>query len=384
VGAAIGGRQSRPQWAPDASALYFTVQQHGNWHLVRLPVSPTGAAGQAEIVVGDPGTVTAFSPGKAGAVAYALSTPTDMPELYLKTATRGTRRMTELNAAVLTEKSVAPIDSFTFISNDNKYTVQAFLLKPLGLTEQTSDTTPTVRYPLIVELHPDLHGQSGPAFSFQDQVYASHGWATLQVNYRGSTGYGQQFADAVFGDPDGDEGQDVLYAVSAAVRRNLWIDRERMAIEGVGYGGQLTDWLVTQTNEFKAAVAMDGVSNLISFNYRTYYDPFEEMAFGQMLHQGTTMDEAWKRSPIRYVANVHTPVMLMHGESDPIVPIGEAEQYYVALKDIGVETVLVQYPREARILAETKHIIDNIERKIAWYGKHFQQTGAATVTNVQP
>ncbi len=307
-----------------------------------------------------------------------------MPELYLKTPTRGARRLTDLNAALLTDQRVAPIDSFTFISNDNRYTVQAFLLKPLGWKENTSDTTPAVRYPLIVELHPDLHGQSGPAFNFQDQVYAAHGWATLQVNYRGSTGYGQAFADAVLGDPDGDEGQDVLYGVSAAVRRNLWIDRERMAIEGVGYGGQLTDWLVTQTNEFKAAVAMDGVSNLISFNYRTYYDPFEEMAFGQMLHQGTTMDEAWKRSPIRYVANVHTPTMLMHGEADPIVPIGEAEQYYVALKDIGVETALVQYPREARILAETKHIIDDIQRKIAWYDKHFQVSPAAPVTNVQP
>jgi dipeptidyl aminopeptidase/acylaminoacyl peptidase len=108
------------------------------------------------------------------------------------------------------------------------------------------------------------------------------------------------------------------------------------------------------------------------------------MVFGQMLHQGTTMDEAWTRSPIRYVANVHTPTMLMHGESDPIVPIGEAEQYYVALKDIGVEAALVQYPREARILAETKHIIDNIQRKIGWYEKHFQQSPAAPITNVQP
>ncbi len=384
VGAAVAGRQSRPLWAPDASALYFTVQQRGNWHLVRLPVSPNGVVGQPEVVVAEPGTVTAFSPGRGGAVAYALSTPADLAELYLKTPAHASRRLTDLNGGVLAEKGVASVDSFTFVSNDNRFVVQAFLVRPGGLVEHPDDTTPILRYPLIVDLHPDLHGQSGPAFSFQDQVYAAHGWATLHVNYRGSTGYGQQFADAVFGDPDGDEGQDVLYAVSAAVRRNIWIDRERMGIEGVGYGGQLTDWLVTQTNEFKAAVAMDGVSNLVSFNYRTYYDHFEEMEFGELLHQGTTMDEAWKRSPIRYVANVHTPVMLMHGEGDPIVPIEEAEQYYVALKDIGVETMLVQYPREARILAETKHIVDNIQRKIAWYDKHFQQQGIITVTNVQP
>jgi dipeptidyl aminopeptidase/acylaminoacyl peptidase len=306
-----------------------------------------------------------------------------MAELYLKAPGHSARRLTDLNSDLLGGK-VAPVDSFTFVSNDNRFMVQAFLVKPLALVERPSDTMPARRYPLIVELHPDLHGQSGPAFTFQDQVYAAHGWATLHVNYRGSTGYGQEFADAVFRDPDGDEGQDVLYAVSAAARRNLWIDRDRMAIEGVGYGGQLTDWLVTQTNEFKAAVAMDGVSNLVSFNYRTYYDHFEEMEFGELLHQGTRMDDAWKRSAIRYMANVHTPIMLMHGESDPIVPVEEAEQYYVALKDIGVETALVQYPREARIMAETKHIIDNIDRKIAWYEKHFQQPGIVTVTNVQP
>jgi len=384
IGGVVDGRQSRPQWATDASALYFTVQQHGSVHLVRLPVSSAGVVGRPEIVVNETGTVSAFSPGKAGQVAYAFTTPGDMPELYIRTATGGSHKLTDLNADVLAGKHLAPVDSFTFVSNDNKFMVQAFLVKPVGIVERSDDTVPSVRYPMIVDLHPDPHAQSGPAFSFQDQVYAAHGWATLHVNYRGSTGYGQQFADAVFGDQDGDEGQDVLYAVSAAVRRNLWIDRERLGIEGVGHGGQLTDWLITQTNEFKAAVSIGGVSNLISFNFITYYDQYEAMEFGQFLRQGTTMDEAWKRSPIRYVAQAHTPTMLMHGESDPIVPIEEAEQYYVALKDVGVETVLVQYPREAHVLAETKHITDGIDRKIAWYERHFPRPGSAGVTNVQP
>jgi dipeptidyl aminopeptidase/acylaminoacyl peptidase len=384
VGQAIDGRQARPQWAADGSALYFTVQQRGSVHLVRLPVSTDGTAGAPEIVVGTPGAVSAFSPGRAGQVAYALSTAGDMSELYLRTSSGATQQLTDLNASVLGASHIAPVDSFTFVSNDNRFTVQAFLVRPMGLVEHASDTTPAVRYPMIVELHADVHGQSGPAFGFQDQVYAAHGWATLHVNYRGSTGYGQRFADAVLGDPDGDEGQDVLYAVSAAVRRNPWIDRERLGLEGVGYGGQLTDWLITQTDEFKAAVSIGGVSNLVTFNYRTYYDPTEEMAFGEFLHQGTTIDDAWRRSPIRFVAQVHTPTMLMVGESDPIVPIEEAQQYYVALKDVGVETLLVVYPREARVMAENKHIIDSINRKIAWYDAHFSRVAASSVTNVQP
>ena len=144
-----------------------------------------------------------------------------------------------------------------------------------------------------------------------------------------------------------------------------------MGIEGVSYGGQLSDWLITQTNEFKAAVPIAGITNMISYNYIDYYNQYEEMEFGQFLHQGTTMDEAWKRSAIRYVAQVHTPTMLVHGENDPDVPIEEAEQYYVALKDVGVETVFVRYPREGHGLAETGHIIDNITRKFHWYEDHF-------------
>ncbi len=384
VGHVIEGRQSRPQWASDGSALYFTVQQRGSVHLVRLPFSSTGVAGQPEIVVAEAGAVTAFSPAKGGAVAYALTTPKDMAELYIHPAAGASQKLTDLNAELLNGKQIASVDSFNFVSNDNRYMVQAFLVKPLGLVEHAGDTMPSVRYPMVVELHPDVHGQNGPAFSFQDQVYAARGWATLHVNYRGSTGYGQQFADAVLRDPNGDEGQDVLYGVSAAVRRNPWIDRERLVIEGVGYGGQLTNWLITQSNEFKAAVSIGGVSNLVSFNYLTYYDPFEEMGFGQFLHQGTAMDEAWKRSPIRYVAQVHTPTLLMVGESDPIVPVEESQQYYVGLKDVGVETEMVSYPREARVLAETKHIIDSINRKIAWYEAHFSRATSTGTTNVQP
>jgi dipeptidyl aminopeptidase/acylaminoacyl peptidase len=108
------------------------------------------------------------------------------------------------------------------------------------------------------------------------------------------------------------------------------------------------------------------------------------MEFGQFLHQGTTMDEAWKRSAIRYVAQVHRPTMLMHGENDPDVPIEEAEQYYIALKDVGVDVIFVRYPREGHGLSETGHVIDNIDRKFRWYEQHFPKPGAEGVTNVQP
>ena len=373
IGAVIDQRQGSPKWAPDGNSVYFTVQERGSNYLVRLPIS----GGAPEYVVKDSGGVGSFSIGKGGTIAYSFQSPRDVSQLYLKTGNASPRKLTDLNAQLLGGKQIAEVESFTFISNDNKFEVEAFLTKPLGMTA-------TSKHPLIVNIHGGPHGQNGPGFSYRNQVYAARGWAVLNVNYRGSTGYGQKFADAVFGDQDGNEGQDVLYGVSAAVRRYPWIDRERMGIEGVSYGGQLTDWLITQTNEFKAAIPTAGIANLVSYNYMTYYNQYEEMEFGQFLHQGNLMDVAWERSALKHVAAAHTPTMLLHGENDNDVPIAEAEQFFIALKDVGTEAVFVRYPREGHGLAEVGHSIDSINRSIAWYEKHFPKPGAEGITNVQP
>jgi dipeptidyl aminopeptidase/acylaminoacyl peptidase len=373
IGSAVDNRQGAPQWAPDGNAVYFTVQEHGSNRLARLPIT----GGQPEYVVNDQGSVGGWSAGSNGAVAYALTTPRDAYQLYYKSGAAPPRKLTDLNQELLGNKTIAEVEPFTFASNDNRFEVEAFLTKPLGMTA-------TSKHPLIVVIHGGPHGANGSMFNFKNQVYAAHGYAVLNVNYRGSTGYGQKFADAVFGDQDGNEGQDVLYGVSAAVRRYLWIDRERMGIEGVSYGGQLTDWLITQTNEFKAAIPTAGISNLVSYNYMTYYNQYEEMEFGQFLHQGSLMDLAWERSALKHIAAAHTPTLILHGENDNDVPIAEAEQLFIALKDVGVETVFVRYPREGHGLSETKHQIDATDRSIAWYEKHFPRSDQEGVTNVQP
>ncbi len=373
IGAVIDNRQGEPQWSPDGSAVYFTVQQRGSFHLARLPI----AGGQPEYVVNDDGAIAGWSAGSNGAVAYALSTPRDAAQLYFRSGGAAPRQLTNLNQELFANKTIAEVEPFTFISNDNRFEVEAFLTKPVNLTADS-------KHPLIVVIHGGPHGANGPAFNFKQQVYAAHGYAVLNVNYRGSTGYGQKFADAVFGDQDGNEGQDVLYGVSAAVRRYLWIDRERLGIEGVSYGGQLTDWLITQTNEFKAAIPTAGIANLVSYNYMTYYNQYEEMEFGQFLHQGNLMDLAWERSALKHIAAAHTPTLIMHGENDNDVPIAEAEQMFIALKDLGVETVFLRYPREGHGLSETGHQIDSTDRSIAWYEKHFANQGGSNVNNVQP
>ena len=230
-------------------------------------------------------------------------------------------------------------------------------------------------------IHGGPHGQQGPAFNFKNQVYAGRGWATLMVNYRGSTGYGQAFADAVFGDQNGNEGQDVLYGVSAAMRRNLWIDRDRIGVEGVSYGGQLSAWLITQTRLFKSAIPTAAIINLVSYNYTTYYNQYEQMTFGIFPHQGTLMDTLWERSALRYVGKVATPTLLVHGENDNDVPISEAEQFFIALKDVGVETVFVRYPGKDMAYASRSMLSTGLTARSSGMNRHFELTTSAEARN---
>ncbi len=360
LGAAIDNRQGPPQWSADGRWVYFTVQERGSVKLVH--VSSDG--GQPQSMVEERGAVRAWSVSRDGRVAYCFLSPRDVAQLYLKEGPGPRRKLTDLNAAVLGGRQIAEVESFTFVSNDNKYEIEAFLTKPLGMTA-------TSRHPLIVLIHGGPHGQQGPGFTYRSQVYAARGWATLMVNYRGSTGYGQAFTDAVFADQNGNEAQDVLYGLSAALRRYLWIDRDRLGVEGVSYGGQLSAWLVTQTSIFKAAIPIAAITNIISYNYMTYYNQYEQMEWGVFPHQGNLMDVLWERSALKHVAKVKTPVMLQHGENDADVTIAESEQFYIALRDVGVDAVMIRYPREGHGLREPKHQVDSVDRSIAWYLKYF-------------
>ena len=356
----IDNRQGAPEWSPDGRYVYFTAAERGNMRLYRKPYPD----GTPELVIGDRGSVASFSVSRKGDIAYAYSSASDQAELHVRDASGAARKLTDLNAELMRGKELAPVEPFTFIGNDNKWEVEAYLTRPLGMTKDS-------KHPLIVVIHGGPHGQQGPAFNFRNQLYAGLGWATLMVNYRGSIGYGQAFADGVFGDQNGNEAQDVIYGVGAAIRRNLWIDRDRMGVEGVSYGGQLSMWLPTQTRMFKSAIPTAGISNLVSYNYTTYYNQYEQMTFGAFPHQGNLMDVLWDRSALKHVAKVATPMLIVHGENDNDVPIMEAEQYFIALKDVGVVTVFVRYPREGHGIREVKHVIDWTDRSIDWHTKHF-------------
>jgi dipeptidyl aminopeptidase/acylaminoacyl peptidase len=369
IGAAIDNRQGPPRWSADGAWVYFTVQERGDVRLHRLP----SAGGQAEVVApaaGEPGVINAWSVAKDGTVACSLTTPGGPAELFVREAGGGIRRLTDLNRELLSARTVAPVERFQ-VSGEGGLEVEAFLTAPAA-------RTPGRTHPLVVALHGGPHGQQGPAFNLKAQVYAARGHATLMVNYRGSTGYGQAFADAIMKDQNGNEARDVLAAIDAALARHPWLDAGRLGVEGGSYGGQLANWLVTRTDRFKAAIPTAGISNLVSFNYTAFYHDYLAVEFGAYPHEANTMDVLWERSPLRHVARVKTPVLILHGENDNDVPVSEAEQWYVALKDVGVDTVMVRYPREGHGLREPRHIVDAIDRSLAWYEKYFAPPKPAT------
>ena len=364
IGSVIDNSQGAPVWSADGRWVYTAVGERGVSHLYRLPV----AGGPAELVIGGD-RVGSWSLARNGTIAFAYGTPAEPAALRVLENEGAPRQLLALNAELLAARAVARTEAITFRGRDG-LEVEEFLTWPLGRTA-------TSKHPLVVNIHGGPHCAQGPEFNGKAQVYAAHGYAVLMVNYRGSSGYGQKFTDAIFGDQDGKEAEDVLQGVDAALAKYAWLDPNRLGVEGGSYGGQLTNWLVTRTDRFKAAVPTAGISNLVTQNYLSYYHDYLAVEFGQYPHEGALMDTLWARSAIRYVSRVKTPVMFLHGENDNDVPIAEAEQFYIALKDVGVPTTMVRYPREGHGLRETKHIADSIERSIAWYDRWF---GAAPAT----
>ena len=161
------------------------------------------------------------------------------------------------------------------------------------------DWRPDRKYPLILSIHGGPHGMFGWAFNPTFQVYAAHGYAVLYLNPRGSSGYGQKFSDGTLNDWGGGDYSDLMAGVDEALRRNPWIDQDRMGVTGGSYGGFMTNWIITQTPRFKAAVSAASVSNLVSFYSTSLYQDLVHAEFGGF--PWDNYDLLWQWSPLRYV-----------------------------------------------------------------------------------
>ncbi len=293
-------------------------------------------------------------------MALTIATPDQPGELWLSLGTpTPLRRLSAHNDGFKRSVELIQSEEIKFKSFDGT-TIQGWLIKPIGWRADRS-------YPLILSIHGGPHGMFSAVFNVAFQVYAAKGYAVLYLNPRGSTGYGQKFSDGTLNEWGGGDYKDLMAGVDEVLRRHSWIDRDRLGVTGGSYGGFMTNWIITQTPRFKAAVASASVSNLISFYSTSLYQDLIHAEFGSF--PWDNYEQLWQWSPLRYVRQAQTPTLFIHGELDHDVHITQAEEMYMALKRRGVETVLVRYPREGHGLREPRHRVDALERTIDWFDR---------------
>jgi dipeptidyl aminopeptidase/acylaminoacyl peptidase len=292
--------------------------------------------------------------------AFTITDALHPAELWIGSGTNAPLRRISAHNDSFTRsvRRIAP-EEINFRSFDGTR-VQGWLMKPDNLREDR-------KYPLILSVHGGPHGMSGWGFNAAFQAYAARGYAVLYLNPRGSSGYGQKFSDGTLNEWGGGDFKDLMSGVDEALRRYPWIDQNRMGVTGGSYGGFMTNWIITQTTRFKAAVASASVSNLVSFYSTSLYQDLIHAEFGGF--PWDNYEQLWQWSPLRYVRQAQTPTLFIHGEQDNDVHITQAEEMYMGLKRRGVETVLVRYPREGHGLREPRHRVDALERTLAWFDR---------------
>ncbi|MCX6622111.1 MAG: S9 family peptidase [Acidobacteria bacterium] len=228
------------------------------------------------------------------------------------------------------------------------------------------------RAPMILSIHGGPHAQSTAAFNGPVQAQAAAGYAVLVLNPRGSVGYGQKFADGTLNDWGGGDYKDLMAGVDHVLATDPRLDSGRLAVMGASYGGYMTNWVITHTTRFRAAVSSASISNLISFYGTSLYQDLIHAEYGGTPWSGNRFEALWRTSPLAWVAAVKTPTLFLHGEADHDVPITQGEEMYTALRQQGVPAEMVRYPREGHSFSGPRHIDDARRRSLEWLARYLQ------------
>ena len=353
---------SQPRWIDNRSLIAHVARGFSS-ALVTIEVN-----GAVQALSGFDVNPSAFARAASGTFAYVGETTARAPELWVRSATGSTAKVTGLNDAWSTIPVAAP--EFVKYPGAEGTEIEAALLRPPG----GSPPATTGRLPFVVLVHGGPTGRWSDAFEAWGQLLASRGYAVLYPNVRGSTGYGQRFVEMNRADWGGGDYRDVMAGVDWAVSRGI-ADPNRLGIGGWSYGGYMAAWAVTQTTRFKAAVSGAPMTDLAS-EFGTENGPaYDEWFYGLPYEK---LDGFIRSSPITHVRQVKTPTLLLQGEEDTTDPIGQSQQFYRGLKRYGVESDLVLYPREGHGLREEKHLIDRLNRVVAWFDKYLKPATPTT------
>ncbi len=350
-----------PLWSPDGRQLYATAIERGTEHLFRLDA--TGGE-PTRIIAGLRGVMNAQL-SAAGRIVFTAASVLNPGDLY-SCAFDGAdeRQLTDLNKGLFAEVALSDAKRFTY-AGDGGWEIDGWLMKPYGYTEGT-------RYPLALEIHGGPAAQYGFAFFHEFQLLAAQGYGVLFTNPRGSTGKEAAFTIANRSRWGEEDYRDIMAGVDAAIAANAWIDPARLGVAGGSFGGFMTNWIVGHNDRFKAAVTMRCVSNLLSF-FGTSDIGF---TFLETQFETEPWDDVQKLlhySPISYVKNIHTPLLILHSEEDYRCPIEQGEQMFIALKKLGRTTEFVRFPDEDHNLSrggKPAHRAERLRHILRWFAQY--------------
>lgn len=369
----LGGSEPRYQGAGgvvwQGADAYFPLTDHGEvfvYRASRLSGTTTshgeskdtqgsGERWRLDKVLGTPGRSLGGFDVKSGVIAFQSSTPEKPEDIFvLKDGVE--TRVTRENDEFLSQLALGKHEKFRYRSGDGQE-LDGWLIYPHGYE-------PGKKYPLLLLVHGGPHSAYGSSFMFSAQLFASRGYAVAYCNPRGSSSYGQEFMAVIDGDWGRKDYKDVMACVDAVVERGI-VDERNIFVHGWSYGGYWTTWAVTQTDRFRAACAGACVANLHSDYGTSDIMWADEHEYGGKPWENA--DILLDRSPLSHVANVTTPILLLHGENDLRCPISQTEQFYVGLKRLGKTAVFVRYPGEFHGLRRHLHRIDRYKRMLAWF-----------------
>jgi acylaminoacyl-peptidase len=356
-----------PHWAGDSRQLLFQYDDRGS-----IKIASIDLAGKMRILADDVGGNDITRPYSGGSFsvaggpsqrfAYTNAAPLAPAALATGTSPHDIVTLTALSEPLFQERTLGALEEISFDSSVDHRRIQGWIVKPPGFDAAR-------KYPLLLEIHGGPFAMYGPSFAAEIQLYAAAGYVVLYLNPRGSTGYGEEFADLIHHDyPDNDYG-DLMSGVDAVLARG-YVYPQRLFVTGGSGGGVLTAWIVGHTDRFRAAVVVKPVINWASFVLTADMTNY----FYRYWFEGFPWDDVqsyWKRSPLAYVGNVHTPTMLMTGEADYRTPSTEAEQFYEALKLRKVDTALVRVPNASHdISARPSLLVAKVAYVLAWLKSH--------------
>ncbi|HEX8622945.1 MAG TPA: S9 family peptidase [Allosphingosinicella sp.] len=353
-----------PRWAADGRSIYVAYEDEGVRKVARVGLDGsvrTVAEGLSGSGLDRPYTGGSYSLARDGSLALSSGSARRPPDVALIRG--GAKRiLTRLNAELLDGKRLGEVRHLAATSFDNRR-IDGWLTLPPNRAEGQ-------RVPLILEIHGGPFAAYGPHFSTDNQLYAAAGYAVLSVNPRGSTSYGEEFANLIHHAYPGRDYDDLMAAVDAAIAGG-YADPDRLFVTGGSGGGVLTAWIVGKTDRFKAAATQKPVIDWTSFALTADAPAFfSRYWFGKFPWEDH--EAFWTRSPLSLVGNVKTPTLVVVGSQDYRTPVSEAEQYYTALQLRGVPTALVKVPGASHggIAARPSQAAAKAAAILAWFDKY--------------